>query len=147
MQMGKQENERKGGGGIITKDVYSCKVLAGKRSLTERRDALQLFKDGSIRILIATDIADRGIDIAKLPFVINMTLPDDHNGESKRTYVHRVGWVGRAERMGLAVSLVSCVGFVGRVRSLLVMIVGCMKMKEIANGTMNQNYGPTLNNS
>mmetsp|Transcript_7704 Transcript_7704/g.11267 ORF Transcript_7704/g.11267 Transcript_7704/m.11267 type:complete len:526 (-) Transcript_7704:45-1622(-) len=110
IQMGKQENERKGGGGdIVTKDVYSCKVLAGKRSLTERREALQLFKDGSIRILIATDVAARGIDIVELPFVINMTLPDDHNGESRRTYVHRVGRVGRAERMGLAVSLVSCV--------------------------------------
>ena len=56
----------------------------------------------SVRFLICTDVAARGIDVQGIPFVINVTLPDD-----KQNYVHRIGRVGRADRMGLAISLVS----------------------------------------
>ena len=81
---------------------YSCAVLAGAKSMDERRSALESFKDGTIRYLIATDVAARGIDVSGLPFVINMTLPD-----KCEDYVHRSGRVGRAETPGLCISLVS----------------------------------------
>jgi len=81
---------------------YSCVVLAGGRSMEERRSALQNFKDGDVRFIVCTDVAARGLDIKELPYVINMTLPD-----KSEDYVHRVGRVGRADVMGLAISIVS----------------------------------------
>jgi len=81
---------------------YSCLVLGGARAMEERRRALQSFKDGDVRFLICTDVAARGIDIRELPYVINVTLPD-----KSEDYIHRVGRVGRADTMGLAISLVS----------------------------------------
>ena len=81
---------------------YSCCVLAGARSMGERRAALAAFKEGDVRVLIATDVAARGLDVKELPYVVNMTLPDE-----PENYIHRIGRVGRAERMGLAISLVS----------------------------------------
>ena len=83
---------------------YSCVVLAGARSMHERRAALSAFKDGDVRFLICTDVAARGIDIKELPYVINMCLPDLTQVED---YIHRVGRVGRADTMGLAISIVS----------------------------------------
>ena len=83
-------------------NAYSCVVLGGARSMEERRRNLQAFKDGDVRFLICTDVAARGIDIQGLPFVINMTLPDQ-----SEDYIHRVGRVGRADHMGLAISIVS----------------------------------------
>lgn len=97
-----------GGGGFRGKtekgmeNPYSCVVLAGQRSMEQRRAALKAFKDGDARFLLCTDVAARGLDIKELPFVINMTLPD-----KEEDYIHRVGRTGRAEIMGLAVSLVS----------------------------------------
>lgn len=82
--------------------LYSCAILAGMKSVQARRDALEAFKEGYVRILIATDVAARGIDIANLPFVINMTLPDE-----AENYIHRIGRVGRADKMGLAISIVA----------------------------------------
>ena len=107
---------------------YSCVCLHGDRRPQERKDNLQKFKvqqnllifsailifvkililspitlqEGEVRFLICTDVAARGIDITGIPYVVNVTLPDD-----KQNYVHRIGRVGRAERMGLAISLVS----------------------------------------
>ena len=103
------------GGGSATKSFrgkvekglenpYSCVVLAGARSMQERRQALAAFKDGDVRFLICTDVAARGIDIKELPYVINMCLPDLPQLED---YIHRVGRVGRADTMGLAISIVS----------------------------------------
>ena len=83
---------------------YSCAVLAGSRSQDERRRALAAFKDGAVRLLVCTDVAARGIDVAGLPFVVNMTLPD-----TAEEYIHRIGRVGRADCLGLAVSLVASV--------------------------------------
>ena len=82
--------------------AYSCMVLAGARTMEERRAALSAFKESEVRILISTDVAARGIDIQGLPLVVNMTLPD-----KSEDYVHRVGRVGRADAIGLAVSLVA----------------------------------------
>mmetsp|Transcript_9761 Transcript_9761/g.59311 ORF Transcript_9761/g.59311 Transcript_9761/m.59311 type:complete len:703 (-) Transcript_9761:2437-4545(-) len=80
---------------------YSCVVLGGARSMEERRRNLQAFKEGEVRFLLCTDVAARGLDVKELPYVINMTLPDE-----PEDYVHRIGRVGRAECMGLAISLV-----------------------------------------
>lgn len=79
---------------------YSCCVLAGMRSMQDRRVNLEAFKDGDVRFLICTDVAARGIDVRGLPFVINFTLPD-----TAENYIHRIGRVGRADHYGLAISV------------------------------------------
>ncbi|XP_046814576.1 ATP-dependent RNA helicase Ddx1 isoform X1 [Vespa crabro] len=80
----------------------SCVCLHGDRKPQERKANLEKFKKKEVKFLICTDVAARGLDITGLPFMINITLPDE-----KSNYVHRIGRVGRAERMGLAISLVS----------------------------------------
>ncbi|GMR53429.1 hypothetical protein PMAYCL1PPCAC_23624, partial [Pristionchus mayeri] len=81
---------------------HDASSLHGDRSPEERRDTLSRFKTGRLAFLICTDVAARGLDVAAIPFVINVTLPDE-----KTQYIHRVGRVGRADRMGLSISLVS----------------------------------------
>ena len=77
-------------------------AIHGDKSQQERIKALDAFKTGTIRVLVATDVAARGIDIEALPFVVNYDLP--HNAED---YVHRIGRTGRAGAKGEAISLVS----------------------------------------
>ena len=72
---------------------FSCVCLHGDRSPKERNSNLQMFKDKQAKFLICTDVAARGLDIKGVPFVINVTLPDE-----KANYVHRIGRVGRADR-------------------------------------------------
>jgi len=81
---------------------FSCVCLHGDRKPQERKANLEKFKAKEVRFLICTDVAARGLDVKGLPYMINVTLPDE-----KSNYVHRIGRVGRAERMGLAISLVS----------------------------------------
>ncbi|MBP6344054.1 MAG: DEAD/DEAH box helicase [Candidatus Omnitrophica bacterium] len=69
------------------------------RSLNERKEALEGFKRGKYRILVATDIASRGIDVTGIELVINYDLPDDADN-----YVHRIGRTGRAGHQGHAIS-------------------------------------------
>jgi ATP-dependent RNA helicase RhlE len=82
--------------GIVAKEIHSDRTQA------ERMQALEEFKQGKVPVLVATDIAARGIDIEELPFVINYELP--HTPED---YVHRIGRTGRAGLPGEAISLVS----------------------------------------
>ena len=83
--------------------VSKYAALALHSGMNAKRAAnLEAFKAGSIRFLVCTDVAARGIDISGLPFVINYTLPDE-----AAQYVHRVGRVGRADTLGLAISLVA----------------------------------------
>ncbi|KAB7506325.1 ATP-dependent RNA helicase Ddx1 [Armadillidium nasatum] len=91
-----------GGGAYNPDNPYSCVCLHGDRKPHERKRNLEDFKNNKVKFLICTDVAARGLDISGLPFMINVTLPDE-----KSNYVHRIGRVGRAERMGLAISLVS----------------------------------------
>ncbi|KAK7793512.1 hypothetical protein R5R35_001848 [Gryllus longicercus] len=93
-----------GGGAHSRGNQYSCVCLHGDRKPQERKANLERFKKQEVKFLICTDVAARGLDITGLPFMINVTLPDE-----KSNYVHRIGRVGRAERMGLAISLVSSV--------------------------------------
>lgn len=87
---------------LVGGNEFSCVCLHGDRAPQERKANLQKFKDSKVKFLICTDVAARGIDVSGLPFMINITLPDE-----KSNYVHRIGRVGRAERMGLAISLVA----------------------------------------
>ena len=77
-------------------------AIHGDKSQQERIKALDAFKHGEMRILVATDVAARGLDIEALPYVVNYDLP--HNAED---YVHRIGRTGRAGARGEAISLVS----------------------------------------
>jgi len=85
----------------LGKDGIQAAAIHGNKSQTARTKALAGFKQGEIRILVATDIAARGLDIDQLPHVVNYELP--HVPED---YVHRIGRTGRAGRTGKAMSLV-----------------------------------------
>ena len=78
---------------------HSVAEIHSDRTLKQRREALEGFKDGKYRILIATDIAARGIDVIGIEIVINYDLPDD-----AENYVHRIGRTGRAGHEGRAIS-------------------------------------------
>ncbi|MBA1333117.1 RNA helicase, partial [Candidatus Endoriftia persephone str. Guaymas] len=79
-----------------------AEAIHGNKSQGARTKALADFKEGSVRILVATDIAARGLDIDQLPQVVNFDLP--HVAED---YIHRIGRTGRAGARGQAISLVS----------------------------------------
>ncbi len=79
-------------------DIRSA-AIHGNKSQTARQKALGDFKDGKLRILIATDIAARGIDVEELSLVVNYDLPN-----VSETYVHRIGRTGRASASGIALS-------------------------------------------
>jgi len=76
-------------------------ILHGDKAHSKRTKALRDFKTGAIRVLVATDIASRGLDIEELPHVINYELPGD-----AEDYIHRIGRTGRAGNEGEAISLV-----------------------------------------
>ena len=83
-------------------DGIKTALCHGDVSQGGRNKALQQFAEGSIRVLVATDVAARGLDIADLPYVVNYHLPF-----LAEDYVHRVGRTGRAGKSGVAISLVS----------------------------------------
>ncbi|UVW30160.1 DEAD/DEAH box helicase [Massilia sp. H6] len=85
----------------LGKDGIGAMAIHGNKSQTARTKALAEFKDGSLQVLVATDIAARGIDIDQLPHVVNYDLPN-----IPEDYVHRIGRTGRAGATGEAVSLV-----------------------------------------
>jgi len=78
-----------------------AEALHSERSQGGRTEALKNFKSGKLRVLVATDLASRGLDIQFLPFVINYELP-----RSPKDYIHRIGRTGRAESPGTAISLI-----------------------------------------
>ncbi|MGO1595136.1 MAG: DEAD/DEAH box helicase [Sphingobacterium sp.] len=82
--------------GIQTASIH------GNKTQNARQNALSNFKNGTVKVLIATDIAARGIDINDLPHVVNFDLPND-----SETYVHRIGRTGRAGKDGIAISFCS----------------------------------------
>ena len=83
----------------LNKRGISAAAIHGNKSQTARVQALNDFKAGRVRVLVATDIAARGIDIDQLPCVFNYNLPD-----VPETYVHRIGRTGRAGHEGIAIS-------------------------------------------
>ncbi len=84
---------------LLLKNKVSAEAIHGNKSQNARQRALSNFKDKTSRVLVATDIAARGIDIDELSFVINYDIPN-----IPETYVHRIGRTGRAGASGIAVS-------------------------------------------
>ena len=85
----------------LKKDGLKCGVIHGDKTQAKRLKTLSEFKEGKIKVLVATDIASRGLDIEHLPYVINYELPS-----IPEDYIHRVGRTGRAGRNGEAISLI-----------------------------------------
>jgi ATP-dependent RNA helicase RhlE len=86
----------------LAQDGLKSTAIHGNKSQAARTRALQDFKQGKVRVLVATDVASRGLDIDQLPHVVNFELPN-----VPEDYVHRIGRTGRAGNEGRAVSLVS----------------------------------------
>ncbi len=86
---------------FLERSGVSADAIHGDKGQQQRTDTLEAFKAGKLRVLVATDVAARGLDIDELPFVINFELP--HTAED---YVHRIGRTGRAGHQGNAISLV-----------------------------------------
>ncbi len=86
----------------LSKNGYKVETLHGDKSQNDRKTALGKFKNNYVNILIATDLAARGIDVKELDAVINFDLPNLPD-----TYVHRIGRTGRAGKMGMAYSFCS----------------------------------------
>ncbi len=86
----------------LLKAGYQATSLQGNLSQNRRQEAMDGFRDGSYRILAATDIAARGIDVSQISHVINYDIPDTAEG-----YIHRIGRTGRASRRGDAITLVT----------------------------------------
>lgn len=84
----------------LTKQGVKAYSIHGDKAQNQRQKSLGLFKEGKIRVLVATDIAARGIDIDKLKYVINYEIPN-----MPETYVHRIGRSGRAGEEGIAIGI------------------------------------------
>ena len=89
-------------GRVLSRAGHRVAVLHGDRSFSQRRHALDGFKRGAFRVLVATDIAARGIDVANIGHVINFDLP-----HSPEDYVHRIGRTARMKNTGRATSFVT----------------------------------------
>lgn len=84
----------------LSRNQIKAAAIHGDRSQNQRQKALKDFKNGKVRVLVATDIASRGIDIDQLKYVINYDIPSE-----SETYVHRIGRSGRAGEEGVAISI------------------------------------------
>lgn len=84
---------------VLNKSGFKAEAIHGNKSQASRQKSLKAFKDGNIHILVATDIAARGIDVDDLALVVNYDLPN-----IPETYVHRIGRTGRAAASGIALS-------------------------------------------
>ena len=86
----------------LKKDGFTVDALHGDKTQAARLKIFQSFKDRRLRVLVATDLVSRGLDIKELPVVVNYDLPlDPHD------YIHRIGRTGRAGAEGLAYSFAS----------------------------------------
>ena len=86
----------------LRKNGIDAKAIHSKKSQSLRTNTLERFKNRNLRVVVATDLLGRGIDIDSLPYIINYELP-----RSPKDYIHRIGRTGRAEASGEAISLIS----------------------------------------
>ena len=103
--------------GLLRMRGISCQAIHGDIPQKVREKTLQTFKDGKLRVLVATDVAARGLDIDDVDVVFNYDVPDE-----QEYYIHRIGRTGRAKRHGVAYSLVGTV-------------TESLKMRDIARNT------------
>ncbi len=87
-------------GFLSHRHIKEAAQLTSEQRQTARQKALRDFRDGKIRLLLTTDVAARGMDIDKLPAVVNFDLPSD-----PKTYIHRVGRTGRMHQDGLVINM------------------------------------------
>ncbi|PLZ01693.1 RNA helicase [Burkholderia sp. WAC0059] len=120
----------------LEKDGISAMAIHGNKSQSARTRALAEFKDGTLQVLVATDIAARGIDIDQLPHVVNFDLPN-----VPEDYVHRIGRTGRAGATGEAVSLV-CVDELQLLRDIEKLIKRSIPQEVIAGFEPDPNAKP-----
>lgn len=85
----------------LSKRGFSSESIHGNKTQSQRQRALGLFKDGRVQILVATDVAARGLDIANVSHVINFDIPATYDD-----YIHRIGRTGRAGASGKALTFV-----------------------------------------
>lgn len=86
----------------LKRDGHAAEAIHGDKTQAARLDTLMAFKNGAINVLVATDVAARGLDISELPYVVNYELPT-----APEDYVHRIGRTGRAGASGVAISLMA----------------------------------------
>ena len=86
----------------LQKKGIGAKAIHGDLSQRQRENVMRAFREGKVKVLVATDVAARGIDIKNVGLVINYELPED-----PESYIHRIGRTGRAGRKGVAISLVA----------------------------------------
>jgi len=120
----------------------SATEIHSNRSLNQRKDALEGFKTGKYRALVATDIASRGIDVKGIELVVNYDLP-----ENAEDYVHRIGRTGRASMSGKAVSFAmpDQGGKIREIERLTRMIIPVSKLPENLPATAPANNQPIQN--
>lgn len=87
---------------VLEKSGFKVDSIHGNKSQRQRQRALDKFKKASVRVLVATDVAARGLDIDNVSHVVNYDLP-----ESREDYIHRIGRTGRGEKKGVALTFVS----------------------------------------
>jgi ATP-dependent RNA helicase DeaD len=90
--------------GLLSMRGIPCQAIHGDIQQSLREKTLQKFREGKMRVLVATDVAARGLDIDDVDAVFNYDVPDENE-----YYIHRIGRTGRAKRHGVAFSLVSSV--------------------------------------
>ncbi len=105
--------------GLLKMRHIDCEAIHGDIAQRERERTLQKFREGRLRVLVATDVAARGLDIDDVDVVFNYDVPDEIE-----YYIHRIGRTGRAKRHGVAYTLVSGV-------------TEDLRMDEIVKGTRN----------
>ena len=119
----------------LTADGISATAIHGNKSQSARTEALAKFKAGKVQVLVATDIAARGLDIEQLPHVINFELP-----QVAEDYVHRIGRTGRAGHRGHAISLV-CDEESGQLRDIEQLIKREIQRQAVAGYTAELSHG------
>lgn len=124
----------------LAEEHIHAAAFHGNKSQSQRTKILDEFKSGELHILVATDIAARGIDIEQLPCVVNFDLP-----QVAEDYVHRIGRTGRAGATGLAVSLV-CADEVGQLHAIEKLIQHKLNRVEIEDFEPKHNV-PQTNHS
>ena len=90
--------------GLLKMRGYTCEAIHGDIAQRTREATLKKFKEGKMRVLVATDVAARGLDIDDVDVVFNYDVPDE-----QEYYIHRIGRTGRAKRHGVAYTLVTSV--------------------------------------